>query len=67
MPEERAPIELYDIEETVQKLRHVLGDHSFEEIKFEEIKKDFVEGVALRERLRASGELPLPPPKPKAD
>ena len=140
MPEERAPLELYDIEEAVQKLRHVLGDHSFEEIE-----KDFVlkaaaerfveiiseasrrirpdwkaehpevpwpkvasignvlrheyryvrlqvildlrgidlealeaavahlmrkydpEGVALRERLRASGELPLPPSTPKAD
>jgi uncharacterized protein with HEPN domain len=37
MPEERAPIELYDIEEAVQKLRHVLGGRSFEEIK-----KDFV-------------------------
>jgi uncharacterized protein with HEPN domain len=140
MPEERAPTELYDIEEAVQKLRHVLGDHSFEEIE-----KDFVlkavaerfvaiiseasrrirpdwkaehpevpwpkvasigsvlrheyryvrlqvildlrgsdlealeaavahlmrkydpEGVALRERLRASGELSLPPSTPKAD
>ncbi len=140
MPEERAPLELYDIEEAVQKLRHVLGDRSFEEIE-----KDFVlkaaaerfvessrkpaaasgrsgrrstrrcpgprwrasatsfdmstgtcgsksssslrgidlealeaavahlmrkydpEGVALRERLRASGELPLPPSTPKAD
>jgi uncharacterized protein with HEPN domain len=37
MPEERAPIELYDIEEAVQKLRHVLGGRSFEEIE-----KDFV-------------------------
>ena len=140
MPEERAPLELYDIEEAVQKLRHVLGGRSFEEIE-----KDFVlkaaaerfveiiseasrrirpkwkaehpevpwpkvasignvlrheyryvrlqvilelrgidlealeaavahlmrkydpEGVALRERLRASGELPLPPSTPKAD
>ncbi|HEX8166016.1 MAG TPA: HepT-like ribonuclease domain-containing protein [Beijerinckiaceae bacterium] len=140
MPEERAPIELYDIEEAVQKLRHVLGDRSFEDIE-----KDFVlkaaaerfveiiseasrrigpdwkaehpevpwlkvagignvlrheyryvrlqvilelrgidldvleaavahlmrkydpEGVALRERLRASGELALPPSTPKTD
>jgi uncharacterized protein with HEPN domain len=140
MPEERAPIELYDIEEAVQKLRHVLGDHSFEEIeqdfvlqaaaeRFVEIiseasrrirpdwkaehpevpwpkvasignvlrheyryvrlqvildlrgsdlealeaavahlmRKYDPEGVALRERLRASGELPLPPSTPKAD
>ena len=37
MPEERAPLELYDIEEAVQKLRHVLGGRSFEEIE-----KDFV-------------------------
>src|SRR5215203_6485109 len=37
MPDERAPLELYDIEEAVQKLRHVLGGRSFEEIE-----KDFV-------------------------
>ena len=28
MPDERAPIELYDIEDAVQKLRHVLGDRN---------------------------------------
>ena len=140
MPEERAPIELYDIEEAVQKLRHVLGGRSFEEVdndfvlkaaaeRFVEIiseasrrirpdwkaehpevpwpkvasignvlrheyryvrlqvildlrridlealeaavahlmRKYDPEGVALRERLRASGELPLPPSTPKAD
>ncbi|HKG84866.1 MAG TPA: HepT-like ribonuclease domain-containing protein [Beijerinckiaceae bacterium] len=138
MPDERAPLELYDIEEAVQKLRHVLGDRSFEEIEKEFVLKAaaerFVEiiseasrrirpdwkaehpevpwskvasignvlrheyryvkvipnlrgidlealetavahlmrkydpeGVALRERLRASGELPLPPSTPKAD
>ena len=137
MPEERAPIELYDIDEAVQKLRHVLGGRSFEEVdndfvvkaaaeRFVEIiseasrrirleggpevpwpkvasignvlrheyryvrlqvildlrridlealeaavahlmRKYDPEGVALRERLRASGELPLPPSTPKAD
>ena len=140
MPEERAPIELYDIEEAVQKLRYVLGDRSFEEIerdfvlkaaaeRFVEIiseasrrikpawkaehpevpwpkvagignvlrheyryvklhailelrKIDLAvleaavahlmqkydrEGVLLRERLRAAGELPLPPSSKKPD
>ena len=140
MPEERAPLELYDIEEAVQKLRHVLGGRSFEEIekdfvlkaaaeRFVEIISEAIrrirpdwkaehpevpwpkvasignvlrheyryvrlqvildlrgidlealeaavahlmrkydpEGVALRERLRASGELSLPPSTPKAD
>jgi hypothetical protein len=39
MPDERAPLELYDIEEAVQKLRHVLGDRSFEEIEKEFVLK----------------------------
>jgi uncharacterized protein with HEPN domain len=33
MPDERAPIELYDIEDAVQKLRHVLGDRNLTEIE----------------------------------
>jgi uncharacterized protein with HEPN domain len=45
MPEQRAPIELYDIEDAVQKLRYVLADRSLEEIE-----KDFVLKLAA-ERL----------------
>ena len=51
MPEERAPLELYDVEAAVAHL----------------MRKYDPEGVALRERLRATGELPLPPSTPKAD
>lgn len=45
MPEERAPIELYDIEDAVQKLRVVLADRTLEEIE-----RDFVLKLAA-ERL----------------
>lgn len=33
MAEARAPLELYDIEDAVQKLRHVLGDRSVAQIE----------------------------------
>jgi hypothetical protein len=53
MDVKRAPLELYDIEEAAQNLRHVLGDRSAEALA-----ADFVlRAAALRERLKAAGGL----------
>ena len=63
MPEERAPIELYDIEEAVQKLRHVLGGRSFEEVDNDFVLKAaaerFVEIISeASRRIRLEGGTP---------
>jgi hypothetical protein len=78
MDVKQAPLELYDIEEAAQNLRHVLGNRSAEALEADFVlraaaerfvlrvleravahlmQKYDPEGLALRERLKAAGDL----------